>query len=311
MSVILNKTLPAYDLLLKSGYPVSKSSKYLDNVLNIGVLNLMPVKMSTESHLASVLANNEQNVKIHWFMIEMRESLNTPYEHLSKFYQILNRKKLEKLDGVIITGAPVEKLDYRSVYYWNKLTKIFDWIRELDIVTLHICWAAQAALYHYYNIPKRLFNTKKLGLFDRHKENNSHIIDNLPDSISVPVARNSYILSNDIYAQKDDLKILMKTRLYNQFSDEKVNDYNLDEVYLIEDKNIKTYYAFDHLEYSPDTIAQEYFREINSGLEVSMPNNYFVDNDVSKLPEHFWHKYGRKFYANWLDICFSSKLIYL
>jgi len=255
--------------------------------LRILILNLMPVKITTETHLLRMLSNNPLQIEITLMHTMTHTSKNTPVEHLKAFYKTFHQVKEKKFDGFIITGAPVEHMEFEEVDYWKELTEIMDWSTGHVTSTLYICWAAQAGLYYFYGIPKYPLPEKMFGVF-RHKVNNPRIplVRGFDDEFLAPHSRHTEIHRSDI-EKIHDLEI--------------VSESDKAGVYIVVSKDGRKVFVTGHSEYDPYTLRDEYLRDKNKGLPIHVPENYFPDNDPSKEPLVYWRSHANLLFSNWLN----------
>jgi homoserine O-succinyltransferase len=265
--------------------------------LQIVILNLMPVKITTETHLLRMLANNPLQIELVLLHTRTHTSKNTPEEHLTTFYKTFEQIKNRRFDGLIITGAPVEQLEFEEVDYWKELTAIMDWSATHVTSTLFICWAAQASLYYFYGIPKYQLSEKMFGVFT-HQVNDPKlpIVRGFDDHFFAPHSRHTEIRRTDI-EKVHDLDIISE-------SDEA-------GVYIVGTKDGKRIFVTGHSEYDSLTLQQEYLRDKSKGLPIEIPKNYFPGNDPSKPPVVKWRSHANLLYSNWLNYCVYQVTPYL
>ena len=255
--------------------------------LYVAILNLMPVKITTETHLLRMLSNSPLQVEVTLLHPKSRISSHTPIEHLRTFYQTFDEIRKQKFDGLIITGAPIEHLDFEAVDYWEELQEIMDWSLTHVTSTLHICWAAQAGLYYHYGIPKYPLEQKVFGVF-KHFVNNSKlpIVRGFDDEFLVPHSRYTEVRRHDL----DKVEAL-----------EVVAESPDAGIYLVVSKNHGHVFVTGHSEYDPLTLKQEYLRDLKKGLNIAPPKNYFPDNDPTKTPVVRWKGHANLLFSNWLN----------
>ncbi len=255
--------------------------------LRILILNLMPVKITTETHLLRMLSNNPLQIEITLMHTMTHTSKNTPVEHLKAFYKTFHQVKEKKFDGLIITGAPVEHMEFEEVDYWKELTEIMDWSASHVTSTLYICWAAQAGLYYFYGIPKYPLPEKMFGVF-RHRIINPRIplVRGFDDEFLAPHSRHTEIRRSDI-DKIHDLEI--------------VSESDKAGVYIVVAKDGRKVFVTGHSEYDPYTLRDEYLRDKNKGLQIHIPENYFPDDDPSKEPLVYWRSHANLLFSNWLN----------
>lgn len=255
--------------------------------LKIAIVNLMPTKEATEIQLLRLLGNTPLQIDISLVRMEHHESTHVSSQHLEKFYIPSSDLLKNKYDGLIITGAPVEQIPFEEVDYWNELCKIMDWAQENVFSTLYICWGAQAGLYHKYKIQKHILNQKMFGLYRNHRVVRADpLMRGFDDVFFIPTSRHTTVSREDIL-NEEDLEILAE---------------NSDgDVTLCKSKNNRSIFMTGHLEYDTETLANEYFRDKNKGLEIQLPRNYFPDDDIEKKPRNLWRSTAHLFFSNWLN----------
>lgn len=255
--------------------------------LKIVILNLMPTKITTETQLLRLIGNTPLQIEIILMHPKSHTPKNTPEEHLLEFYKTFDEIRDQHFDGLIITGAPVEQLPFEQVNYWDELTQIMDWSLTNVYSTLHICWGAQAGLYHHYGIPKYDIPQKMFGVF-AHTKAKEHIklLRGFDDVFYVPHSRHTEIRKEDI-CKVDDLEILSESEEAG--------------VYLVASKDGRHIFATGHSEYDPLTLKAEYERDLERGLNIAIPKNYFPEDDPSKQPIVRWRGHGNLLFLNWLN----------
>ena len=255
--------------------------------LKIVVLNLMPHKITTETDLVRLLSNSPLQIEIDFLRLKSHTSKNTPIEHMMAFYKDLDEIQKSNYDGMIITGAPVELLEFEEVKYWKELTGIFDWAHNHVTSTLYICWAAQAGMYHFYGVPKYRLPEKMFGVFE-HKTNNSlnPIFRGFDDVFYVPHSRHTEIKSEDI-SKNPELTLLSESPESG--------------VYMVMARKGREFFITGHSEYSPNTLDTEYKRDLSKGLDIEMPKNYYKDDDPNSEPLVRWRAHANLLFANWLN----------
>ncbi len=290
MPLNLPDKLPAIELLKQENIFVidnSRASHQDIRPLRIVVLNLMPLKITTETDLVRLLSNTPLQLEISLMKVKSHTSKNTPVEHMRAFYRDFELMRDEKFDGMIITGAPVEHMDFEEVAYWNEISEIFSWARTHVTSTLYICWAAQAGLYHHYGVPKYKLDKKMFGIFE-HRANNPllPIFRGFDDVFYVPHSRHTEVRREDILKVKDlDL----------------ISESEESGVYMVMARGGREIFVTGHSEYSPLTLDTEYRRDLDKGLPIEMPVNYYRDNDPSKGPLVRWRGHANLFFQNWLN----------
>lgn len=290
MPLNLPDKLPAIELLKQENIFVidnSRASHQDIRPLRIVVLNLMPLKITTETDLIRLLSNTPLQLEISFMKVKSHTSKNTPVEHMKAFYRDFELMRDEKFDGMIITGAPVEHMDFEEVAYWDEISEIFTWARTHVTSTLYICWAAQAGLYHHYGVPKYKLDKKMFGIFE-HRTNNPllPIFRGFDDIFYVPHSRHTEVHREDILKVKElDL----------------ISESEESGVYMVMARNGREIFVTGHSEYSPLTLDTEYRRDLDKGLPIDMPVNYYRDNDPSKGPLVRWRGHANLFFQNWLN----------
>ena len=255
--------------------------------LKILLLNLMPKKIETETQLSRLLGNSPLQVDFEFIHTKSHVSKNTSPEHLFTFYKTFDDVKNKTFDGMIITGAPVEQMPFEEVEYWEELCEIMEWTKTHVHSTFHICWGAQAGLYYHYGVPKYPLSEKLFGIFP-HKADykKSILLRGFDDVFMVPQSRHTTIKAEDV-EKVPELKILA--------SNEKCG------IYAIATEGGKQIFITGHSEYDADTLKNEYMRDVNLGLPISVPENYFPDNDPTKDPIVTWRSHANLLYSNWLN----------
>jgi len=296
MPLYLSENLPAIELLKKEHIFVNNQTRHsVQDIrpLRLVILNLMPLKITTETDLVRLLANSPLHIEIDWMKIKGHTSKNTPAEHIEAFYKDLEALKDRHYDGMIVTGAPVEKLDFQEVTYWDELKHIFDWARASVPYTLYICWAAQAALNHFYGVPKYTLPSKMFGVF-KHTMNEPFlpIFRGFDDVFFVPHSRHTDIHREDI------LKVPELTLLSE--SDES-------GVYMVMARGGREFYITGHSEYAPYTLHDEYHRDVSKGLPITVPVNYYPDDDNTRPPVVRWRGHSNLLFSNWLNCYVCQK----
>lgn len=255
--------------------------------LKILILNLMPTKIVTETQLLRLLGNSPLQVDIELLQMASHVSKNTPQDHLTAFYKIFDEVKNNSYDGMIITGAPVELLSFNEVDYWEELCTIMEWSKHNVYSTLHICWGAQAGLYYHYGIPKYIFDEKLSGVFSHRVLKGKHpLMRGIDDLFYLPHSRNTGVSTLDVQ-KHSELEIL-------SMSDEA-------GVSIIGSKNGRQFFILGHPEYDRDTLANEFFRDLEKGIEPKIPGNYFPENNTDAAPIMKWKSYANLLFINWLN----------
>ena len=292
MPIKIPAELPAYNVLSNENIFVMNIERAIHQdirPLKIGILNLMPIKIQAENQLLRYLSNTPLQVEITLLQTKSYIGNHTPIEHLEKFYRYIDDIKDEKFDGLIITGAPVEQMEFEEVAYWEELKNIMDWTKTHVYSTVHICWGAQAALYHHYNIPKYSLDKKLFGVY-KHINNIEHdnLTRGLNDIFYAPHSRHTEVRREDI-EKVDNLEILSE-------SDEA-------GVFIVANKDRRQIFITGHLEYDRDTLKNEYLRDLNKGLPIEVPKHYFENDDCNTVPLVNWRESANIVFGNWLNYC--------
>ena len=290
MPLNLPKNLPAVELLKKEHIFVMDSLRASEQdirPLRVVVLNLMPLKITTETDLVRLLSNSSLQVELDLMKIKGHTPKNTPIEHMQEFYKEFDDIKGEYYDGMIVTGAPVEQIEFEDVTYWDEITEIFNWGRTHVTSTLYICWAAQAGLYHFYGVPKYDLGGKMFGIF-KHTLNDPYlsIFRGFDDEFYVPHSRHTEVRREDIL-NVPELTLLSESEESG--------------VYMAMARGGREFFITGHSEYAPNTLHDEYMRDISKGLSISVPVNYYQDDDPSKSPVVRWRGHANLLFTNWLN----------
>lgn len=290
MPLNLPDRLPAIELLKKENIFVidtTKASSQDIRPLRIVILNLMPLKITTETDLIRLLSNTPLQIELSFMKVQGHTSKNTPIEHMKAFYRDFELMRDEKFDGMIITGAPVEHLDFKDVTYWDEITGIFDWARHHVTSTLYICWAAQAGLYHHYGIPKHKLDQKMFGIFkQRPLCTGLPIFRGFDDEFYMPHSRHTEIRREDI-EKVPELQIVAESEQSG--------------VSMVMARGGREFYVTGHAEYSPYTLDQEYHRDLQKGLPIAMPQHYYWHDNPAEGPRVTWRAHGNLLFTNWLN----------
>jgi len=283
-------TLPAVEALRTENIFVMDSERASSQEirpLKIVILNLMPIKITTETDLIRLLSNSPLQIEIDFLHMETHCSKNTPIEHLTSFYKTFEEIKKSNYDGMIITGAPVEQMPFEEVNYWGEISTIFDWARTHVTSTFFICWAAQAGLYYHYGIKKYPLNAKMFGVFEhRMFDPQNPIFRGFDDVFYVPHSRHTEIRAEDI-RKNPDLTLLSESPESG--------------VYMVMARNGREFYITGHSEYSPLTLDTEYKRDVAKGLPINIPLNYYRDDNPENEPLVRWRSHANLLFTNWLN----------
>lgn len=290
MPLRLPDRLPAIDFLKDENIFVlgnERANRQDIRPLRIVILNLMPLKITTETDLIRLLSNTPLQLDVHFMKVKAHTSKNTPIEHLQAFYRDFELMRAEKFDGMIITGAPVEHLDYTEVNYWDEISDIFEWARTHVTSTLYICWAAQAGLYFHYGVPKYPLREKMFGIFPQRP-----LLPRLPifrgfdDVFYMPHSRHTEIRREDIL-RVPELSLIAESEVSG--------------VSMVMARGGREIFITGHSEYAPLTLDTEYRRDLAKGLPIHMPEHYYEDDDPSRPPLVTWRAHGNLLFTNWLN----------
>lgn len=289
MPVNIPDNLPAIEILKEENIFVMNDLKAQEQdirPLKILILNLMPIKIDTETDFIRLLSNTPLQLEISFLQMESHASKNTTKEHLDLFYKNYDEIKDNFFDGMIVTGAPVEMLDFEEVNYWQEITEIFDWARIHVTSTIYICWGAQAALYHFYKINKTILPKKLFGVF-KHKLNDDKfpLFRGFDDSFNIPHSRHTTISKENILEKK--ISILAESVEAG--------------VGILMSRDGREFYFTGHSEYSPYTLHNEYVRDLEKGLDILKPKNYYENDDETLSPAISWRGHANLLFNNWLN----------
>lgn len=290
MPVTLPDNLPAIEILKKENIFVMTQLRAKEQdirPLKVLILNLMPIKIATETDLVRLLSNTPLQIEVDFLKLSSHQSKNTPIEHMETFYKEFDDVRNSNYDGFIVTGAPVELMEFEEVSYWSEVSALFNWARTHVTSTFYICWAAQAALYNFYGIPKHLMPEKIFGVF-KHTINdrNSPLFRGFDDEFYAPHSRHTEIRREDI-EKYTDLEILAE-------SDEA-------GIYIVSGRGGREFYVTGHSEYSLYTLHNEYIRDLEKGLPISKPKHYYKCDDPNLKPISRWTGHGNLLFNNWIN----------
>ncbi|MFC5449520.1 homoserine O-acetyltransferase MetA [Paenibacillus aestuarii] len=290
MPIKIPDNLPAKEILNQENiFTMDESVAYHQDIrpLRIALLNLMPTKETTETQLLRLIGNTPLQVEFVLLHPKTHTSKNTSTEHLDTFYKTFEDIKDEKLDGMIITGAPVEQMDFEDVNYWEELKRILDWSKDNVTSTLHICWAAQAGLYHHFGVPKYGLDQKMFGVFPHVVSTpNTKLLRGFDEVFYVPQSRHTEVRREDI-ERCPDLEILSESEEAG--------------VYIAATRDGKHIFVTGHSEYDANSLKWEYDRDVNKGLEIAVPKNYYPNNDPTRQPYNIWRAHANLLFSNWLN----------
>jgi homoserine O-succinyltransferase/O-acetyltransferase len=295
MPIKIPDTLPAFSTLVSEGVRVMTETMAVRQdirPLQIGLLNLMPNKIKTEIQMARLIGASPLQVELSLVRVGNHKAKNTSEDHLFSFYQTWEEIKHRKFDGFIITGAPIETLPYEDVTYWDEMQQIFDWTRTNVHSAMNVCWGAMAAIYHFHDIPKHALTEKAFGVY-RHKnlKPSSVYLNGFSDNFEIPVSRWTEVRRADI-EKASGLEILMES---NEMG-----------VCLVQEEAAKRLYIFNHVEYDSTSLSDEYFRDVNAGVPIKMPHNYFPHNDPALPPQNRWRSHAHLLFGNWINEIYQT-----
>jgi len=297
MPIKLPSDLPAFDILTKEGVMVmeeGRAARQDIRPLRIGLLNLMPKKIQTETQFARLIGATPLQIELSLIRMTEHQSKNTATEHMEAFYRPFAEVEAtgEKFDGLIITGAPIEHLEYEEVTYWDELTRVFDWTQTNVQSTFGVCWGGMAMINHFHGVAKHMLDHKAFGCF-RHRNlaPASPYLRGFSDDLMIPVSRWTEIRQDEI-----DAVPALRTLLGS------------DEVgpCLVEDPGHRALYIFNHLEYDSGTLKEEYDRDVAAGNPIAVPVNYYPDDDPSKPPQNRWRSHAHLLYGNWINEIYQT-----
>ncbi|MBZ0163450.1 MAG: homoserine O-succinyltransferase [Notoacmeibacter sp.] len=295
MPIRIPDALPARETLRKEGVMVMAEADAVRQdirPLQIGLLNLMPNKIRTETQIARLIGATPLQVELSLVRVGGHTPKNTPVEHLIAFYQTWEEVKHRKFDGFIITGAPIELLPFEEVAYWEELERILDWTVTNVHSTFNICWGAMAAIWHFHKVPKYALDGKAFGVF-RHKNLNptSPYLSGFSDDFQIPVSRWTEIRRDDLPVN-GDLELLM--------------DSNETGPCLIAEKECNRLYIFNHIEYDSTSLKEEYERDVSAHVKINVPHNYYPDDDPSRPPQNRWRSHAHLLFGNWINRVYQT-----
>lgn len=290
MPLKIQDGLPAIDVLNSENIFVMTETRAVHQdirPLKILILNLMPLKKTTEVHLLRLLSNSALQIEVDLLRTATHDSRNTSKDHLDVFYKTFDEIKSHKYDGMIITGAPVETLDFEQVTYWDEMKKIMKWTETNVTSTLHICWAAQAGLYYHYDVPKHHVENKISGVFTHFIDDKKEpIVRGFDDNFMAPHSRHTEIRREDLHGN-DKLSIISQSEEAG--------------IYIVLARKGRQIFVTGHSEYDPLTLKEEYERDLQKGMNPAIPRNYFPDDDPSQDPVVAWRSHANLLFSNWLN----------
>ena len=290
MPIKIQSDLPVKEILEKENIFVMDEGRAVHQdirPIRILILNLMPIKEETELQLLRSLSNTPLQVDVSFMMVATHESKNTATSHLNKFYETFDQVKAHKYDGMIITGAPVEQMEFEEVDYWEELKEIMEWTKTNVTSTIYLCWAAQAGLYYHYGLKKKMMDHKVFGLF-RHRVKNRRVplVRGFDDEFLAPHSRHTEVAAEDIHAC-DALTILAESEEAG--------------VFLCMAMDGRQIFVMGHPEYDRVTLDGEYKRDKGKGLDIKLPENYYPEDDPDNKPLLLWRAHANNLYTNWLN----------
>ncbi|KQS63756.1 homoserine O-succinyltransferase [Rhizobium sp. Leaf371] len=295
MPIKIPDTLPAFETLVSEGVRVMTETAAIRQdirPLQIGLLNLMPNKIKTEVQMARLVGASPLQVEFTLIRLGSHKAKNTSEDHLLAFYETFEDVRERHFDGLIITGAPVELLPFEEVTYWEEMQQVFDWTHTHIHSTLNICWGAMAAIYHFHGVPKHPLREKAFGVYRHHNLNPSSVyLSGFSDDFQIPVSRWTEVRRADIETVPG-LEILME-------SDEM-------GVCFVHEKAGNRLYVFNHVEYDSTSLADEYFRDVNAGVPIKMPHDYFPHNDPELPPQNRWRSHAHLLFGNWINDIYQT-----
>ena len=295
MPIKLPSTLPAFSVLRGEGVPVMGDEEAMRQdirPLRIGLLNLMPRKIQTENQFARLIGAGPLQIDLHLIRMSEHQTRNTAAEHMEAFYRPFSEMRDEKFDGLIITGAPIEHLEFEDVTYWDELTQVMDWTQTNVHSTFGVCWGGMAMIHHFHRVPKHVLTRKLFGCY-RHGNlaPSSPYLRGFSDDCVMPVSRWTEMRQDDI-DRADGLSTLLSSDAAGPA--------------LVADPAHRALYIFNHFEYDDDTLKQEYDRDVEAGTPIGVPCDYYPDDDPGKPPLNRWRSHAHLLYGNWINEIYQS-----
>ena len=295
MPIKLPSTLPAFDVLKSEGVMVmglSEADRQDIRPLRIGLLNLMPKKIQTETQFARLIGATPLQIELTLIRMSEHQARNTAAEHMEEFYQPFQDIKDQKFDGLIITGAPIEHLAFQDVTYWDELVEVMEWTQTHVHSTFGVCWGGMAMINHFHGVKKHILDAKAFGCF-RHQNlaQNSPYLNGFSDDCVIPVSRWTEMRQDEIDVA-DGLKTLLGSPDVGPC--------------LVEDAGRRALYIFNHFEYDSGTLKEEYDRDVSEGTAINVPVNYYPGDDPSKAPTNRWRSHAHLLYGNWLNSIYQT-----
>lgn len=295
MPIKIPDGLPATETLILEGVRVMSETVAIRQdirPLRFGLLNLMPNKLKTEVQFARLLGASPLQIELTLVRVGGHKAKNTSEEHLLSFYNTWDEVKDQKFDGFIITGAPIETLDFQDVTYWQEMEQILDWTTTNVHSSMNICWGGMAAIWHFHGVPKHQLDKKSFGVY-RHKNlaPSSQYLNGFSDDFQIPVSRWTEVRRADI-EKVPSLEILME-------SDET-------GVCIVHERKANRLYVFNHIEYDSNSLGDEYFRDVQAGTAIELPHNYFPGNDPANKPLNRWRSHAHLLFGNWVNNIYQT-----
>ncbi|WP_099205450.1 homoserine O-acetyltransferase MetA [Scatolibacter rhodanostii] len=290
MPIKIQTDLPAIEVLESENiFVMTHERAALQDIrpLKIVILNLMPTKIETETQLLRLLSNSPLQIEVDFIHPTTHISKNTSASHLNTFYHSFEDVRQNRYDGMIVTGAPIEQMPFEEVDYWHEMTEIMEWSKTNVYSVLYICWGAQAGLYYHHGIKKYPLSQKLSGIYNHTVLNPYHpLMRGFDDNYFAPHSRHTEVRLSDVTKDSDLIPLAVS---------------DLAGLHIVAEKNGRAFYVTGHAEYDRDTLAKEYFRDVNKGLNPSIPYNYFPDNDHTKTPPFTWRSNAHLLLSNWLN----------
>ena len=295
MPITLPTNLPAFDVLSREGVMVmsdTRAARQDIRQLRIGLLNLMPKKIQTENQFARLIGATPLQIDFRLIRMSEHQTRNTAAEHMAEFYRPFQEVKHEKLDGLIITGAPIEHLPFEEVTYWDELCEVFEWTQSHVHSTFGVCWGGMAMIHHFHGVRKHMLDAKAFGCFrHRNMAPASPYLRGFSDDVLVPVSRWTEVRQGEIDAAPGLTTLLGSSEV---------------GPCLVEDPDHRALYIFNHFEYDSGTLKEEYDRDVNAGKAINVPVNYYPGDDPSRMPLNRWRSHAHLLYGNWINEIYQS-----
>ncbi|MDQ0361643.1 homoserine O-acetyltransferase MetA [Breznakia pachnodae] len=294
MPIKLQNDFPAKDVLEKENiFSIDDERAIHQDIrpLRILILNLMPNKIDTEIQLLRLISKTPLQIDVDFLTMKSHVSKNTSISHLKKFYQTFDEIRDNRYDGMIITGAPLEHLEFNEVDYWDEICEVMKWSKSHVFSTVHICWGAQAGLYYHYGVDKVTYNQKLFGIYGQHLCSTHFLVDGFDDEFHTPQSRYTGINEKQV-EEHEELEVLTYSHPAG--------------INMITSKDSKNIFILGHLEYDAFTLAKEYQRDVDKGLDIQMPHNYFRNDDPTSIPINTWRSHANLFYHNWLNYVYQQ-----